>query len=588
MNILNVSSILIRWTKNRHLALLLVAYLINAIYNYLYFKKDTMPQAWDESTHLMQSLSYYYVLTHPTLDMIGKLIQVDTYYPPFYHFSTSILYLFFGTSDITARMINTVYLGILVFSVYGIGKQLFNKDTGLISALLVMLYPQLFSIQRGYLIELALVATVTLTIYLLLLTNNFRNFKYSIAFGAALAVSMLTKWTAIFFIIGPIAVVIYQGFISTKLNIKLDYKLKCEVCGKEISSKPVEFKGKKFCSKNCKNDFKHKKNITITKNKLYNLFYALTVAFILAGIWYAPHGTEVYKTLKWGDEFWGSSEGKPEIFTIQSALYYVFAINSQISFLFSILFLIGMIFSIKSNKSSKWFLFSCVLLPYLALTFLSRNKNPRYTLPILAIVAIISAFWLTDIKSKTKRNFLTGAILILGAFQLFILPSFIPVDNIPSINTSGIDAVRGRLDLVPYVTLTPGTEDWKIFDILDTIEKDVMANKRIQNRPVYIGVVPDQVFVNGLTYQYYSLVYKKPFQVYNGAYIGPDEFNYNFLNFDYLILKTGETSGFSYQKNVDRMYEIFKQRSPGNYVLVDQYSLPDNSSLSIYRNTHTG
>lgn len=579
---LKVKSILSNWIKDRNNAVLLTAYLLNLFYIYFYFKKDKMPQGWDESTHLMQSLSYYYILTSPSADMLGKLLQVDTYYPPFYHFSTSILYLFFGASDVSARMINGVYLAVLVFSVYGIGKQLFNRDTGLIAALLIMLYPQLFSIQRGYLIDFALVATVALSIYLLLLTDNFKNFKYSIAFGAAFAVSLLTKWTAIFFIIGPLAYVIYQGFVSAKLNPKI----KCEVCGNDINTKPIHYNGKTFCSKNCKNGFKHGKSIK--KSNLYNLFFAFAVAFILAAIWYLPHGAEVYQTLKWGGEFWGSTEGDPEIYTIKSILYYIFTINLQISFLFSILFLVGLIFLIKSNTKSKLFLYLSMLIPYLAMTFLTRNKNPRYTLPMLAVVAVISVFWINDIKSRTKRTFLIAGIFVLGVLQLFVLPSFIQANSVPSISASSINAAGGKVELVPYVTFSPGTEDWKIPEILNAIDSDARANRRIQNRPVFIGVVPDLVFVNGLTYQYYSLVYGKPFRVYNGAYIGPDAFDYNFLNFDYLILKTGENSGFAYQQSVNRMYEIFERRSPGNYALVEQYHLPDNSSLSIYRNTNTG
>ena len=189
-------------------AILIAMVLTNVVYDYYFLTKETAPQSWDQSRHLISSLSYYYILTSDLglSDKISRILDVDNYYPPFYHFSTIIMYFLFGdTHPGSAIMINTVYLAILAFSAYGIGKKLFNREVGLLTAFLVLMYPVAFDRQHEYMIELALMALVSLSIYMLLCTDHFKNRAYSLAFGIVFGLSVLTKWTALFFIIGPLA-----------------------------------------------------------------------------------------------------------------------------------------------------------------------------------------------------------------------------------------------------------------------------------------------------------------------------------------------------------------------------------------------
>jgi 4-amino-4-deoxy-L-arabinose transferase-like glycosyltransferase len=579
--------ILDRAQKNKYLIGVILLFLISALSDYIWLKLDSMPPGWDESDHLTKSLQYYNILTNPGSGAISNLIQVDNYYPPFYHLSTVLSYFLFGTSMAAAVSINIFYFGILLFSVYGIGKYLYNKETGLLAAVFISLYPSMVGMRRYYLIEIALIATVALCIYLLLLSDHFRNRKYSIGFGIAFAVSILTKWTALFFIIGPLGVVLYESFIKNRSFFKKSTKKICTYCGKEVTNKEIIYSKESFCSSNCKTLWKkgQKKNVTgIGSTPATNFILMGAAALFFSLIWYAPHISEVYRTIVWGNEYWGTTEGQPEVFTLQSMLFYVFSlINFQVSFIFFIPFLIGLVIILRHHLKSNYFLLSWIALPFILMTFL-RHKNDRYTIAFIAAVAIISAFWIASLKSKKTKAAVILVILLAGGIQLFTLAEGLDVSK-----DFHIETMAGGLDLYStalYGTRPPASQDWKVEDALDSIMADTRTNPRMYNRVGYIGIVPDMAFTNGLTYGYYSYMKKLPFNVLSVPYFEALEpFAQNFLNFDYLIFKSGETSGFSRKKLVSDMYDYFKQHN-SSYVLIKEYNLPDNSTLTVYRNTY--
>lgn len=577
------------WVQdNKYLIVLISLFFFSALSDHIWLKLESMPPGWDESDHLTKSLEYYNILTNPGSGMFSNLIQVDNYYPPFYHFSTVLSYFLFGTSMHAAISINIFYFSILLFSVYGIGKYLYNKETGLLAAVFISLYPSMVGMRRFYLIEVALVATVALSIYLLLLSDHFKNRKYSIGFGIAFAISILTKWTALFFIIGPLGFVLYESFIENKSFFKKSTKKICTQCGKEVTNKEIIYGKNSFCSSNCKNLWKKRQKKHVSSIKLnpgINVLFMGAIALFISLIWYAPHISEVYKTIAWGNEFWATTEGgQPEVFTFQSIVFYVLAlINSQISFIFFIVFLVGLIIVLRSNIKSSYILLLWIALPYIVLTLL-RHKNDRYTIASIAAIAIISAFWISSLNNKKTKAILVSIILLIGGLQLFT-----SAKGFDFASDFRIQTTVGHIDLYSagsYGTRPPMSQDWKVEEALDSIMADAKTNPRMYGRIGYIGVVPDMGATNGLTFGYYSYMKRLPFNVISVPYFEALEpFVQNFLNFDYLIFKSGENSGYSRKKLVSDMYDYFDKHN-SSYVLVKEYNLPDSSILSVYRNTY--
>jgi hypothetical protein len=567
-------------SKRSEIIVISVLFSIFAIYNYWWLSKNSLPPSPDEAWHLMSSLYYYRIIVHflnyPSWDIVGmieKLVNVEWYYPPFFKFSTAFLYMIFGTSIKVAILTNTIYLGILLFSTYGIGKILFDNDNdndndnsgriGVLAAILVSMYPTIFGLQHYYLIDLSLIAMVTLSIYLLLCTRNFTSIRYSLIFGVILGLTLLVKWTAIFFIIGPI------GCIAVYIIYLLFFELTENRRQFEVINKQIE----------------------VTRRQIIYLTFSIFVAIFIASIWYIPNGLTAFNFVEEMSPGWASVAGQ-ELgrFSFDNLSYYIGIIPEQISSLFTIVFLIGMTYLIGNRQKSRqdnlqcYFLLSWILIPILILT-MQINKSTRYSAPILPAIAIISAYGLYKLiyklmslsgssnsssneigKKVNVRLICIVIVILLGGIQIIGMAS----DNLPK------------------------QENWKIEEILSFINND-MINKNTKETG-YIVVVADTGFITGRAFEYYSFKMDLPFQIYNGAYIGDQMFKEQFLNFDYLIFKSGTNNG-PYRDVIDNETAYFKERNERNkygndeynnshFILIKELSMPDNSIVSIYRNRY--
>lgn len=574
---------------------LTLLFILNLLYDLLWLKRDTLPPGWDEAVHLTSTLAYFNILTHPGAGMISKLIGVDNYYPPFYHFSTSLIYFFAKPSMDSAVFVNVFYLAALLFSTYGIGRYFFSREVGVSAAILVSLYPSIVGMQRFYLIELALVSTVTLCIYLLLRSENFSNRRYSLLFGVSLAIAVLTKWTAVFFIIGPLIYVVYHAFEErlAPLLQRVSHRqaLVCEHCGRLLEDRRVEYQGRVFCSAKCKNLWKKalkRVQVQASPTVVVNLLLALGTALVLSLIWYSVHIEEVYRTISWGQQYWGTTEGDPEVFTLASLLYYALEfINFQASFLLAIPFVAGAVYLLRERNRKLVFFALWMLIPYVVFTLL-RNKDSRYTLPFIAAVAIISVFWVFEQQRlRPYRYYILAAIFAVGVLQIATLALGVNISEAATLHTPA-----GALELYPnqvYGTRPPISQDWMVEEVVSAIYRDALSNPRMQGRVGYIGVVPDTAYINGLTFNYYCYRDGLPFQALNLAYMNPEDFARNFAAFDYLVFKTGENSGFSNQQKVTYMYNFFEENNKGEseiYTPILSEPLPDGSILTVYRNTY--
>ncbi|MBI5555445.1 MAG: hypothetical protein HY920_06310, partial [Elusimicrobia bacterium] len=126
--------------KREHWLLILLSLFLILTHTF-WLSVDSRPPSWDASVHLNLVLQYRAVLTHVDSDIVKNLIAVSGYYPPLYHLSALPFLSFYGFSLSSACLVNLLYLLILLGATYGLGKRLYNELTGLLSALLVSVYP---------------------------------------------------------------------------------------------------------------------------------------------------------------------------------------------------------------------------------------------------------------------------------------------------------------------------------------------------------------------------------------------------------------------------------------------------------------
>lgn len=357
--------------KIEHWLLILLSIFL-VITHMSWLANDLRPPSWDASAHLNLCLQYRDVLQQSQGHIFRNLLNVTGYYPPIYHLSALPFMAFFNYSLSVACLVNLLYLLILIWATYGIGKKLYNEHTGSLAAFLVAVYPYIVHITNTFVIDLALTSMVTLGIYLYLRSEDFTKKWPSILFGAVCGIGVLVKWTYIFFLAGPL---LYTGWRF--FTVKAD-----------------------------------KKNIR------QNIIIAKAIALVIALPWYTFN---LIRFIRYSIRFSGigANEGDPVILSLSSWLYYGKNLLLQVQPVFLVLFIIGLVVYLVTWKRQNKVLLWWIAVPYIILTLI-RNKDERYTLPFLAAISIISCFWLVNIRKDVIRYILVSLVMVFGITQYFV------------------------------------------------------------------------------------------------------------------------------------------------------------------------
>lgn len=531
--------------------LLLIVWIFHSVLNIWYILKDTRPPGWDQSVHSLLSLAYFR----------GYDIQTTSnYYPPGFHLSIAPFYTLFGESYDVGCFVNIVFLGILLFSIYGIGRTLFNREVGLISAIIISFIPVFISLQRDFLLDFALVSIISLTIYLLLKTDNFNNIKYSVLFGICFGFAFLIKWTAIFFIIAPLCWMIWQAAKEKK---------KCAYCNKIIIKSKNIVKGfYHFCSERHKKKFEEEKKFTLLKE--HNFIVTFLVFVIVSAYWYFPNFL-IFSRLMSGSKYWGSIENDPV--GLMGFWFYIKAVDTQCIQFFSLLILIGLIvFMFQAERSKKLFIGLSILLPFIIFS-LTTNKDARYTLPILIFLILAVGFMISNINNKKLKSTIILGIIIFGVIQTSTITFGYPEFNVPNYIYSHSNS--------------PKQEDWKANEVLDIIQ----ANSKTNNPNILI--VYNHGYMNWRTLQYYSFVRRSNNSEKISGFV---QKSFNIVGYEFINAYPQEILYLDFVLYVEEDREIVTEQASqimrandifeaciSEFEIVDSVMLPNKKELYIYK-----
>ena len=442
---------------NKNHLLLLLFLVVYGILNYVWAKLDTIPPDWDQFRHLLISLKYQDILSTPDNSLFARLASAEGYYPPLFHLVAVFVYSIFGRSYELAVMTNMIFIAILVYSTYGIAARIYDNKTALMSAILVAGYPIIYGFARWFFTDIALAALTTLGVYLLLKTENFKSLRWSILFGLAAGSGMLVKWTYFVFIAGPFAWVIWKaGFI--------------EITGRE---KHLRRAGAWSSIISWLRETRIYLNLNF--DKMLNILVALLLGMAVMWTWYGRNFRYLIGEASKNqfDRF------DPGIFSVSGFAYYLTDLNENHIFLsFYLLFLIGLAFMIFKKGMRRPVLPLWIAGGYLVHTLILQNKDPRYMMPILGAVAIISVQWLFALNKKWVRNVLLIAVAVVGLGQYWInftgwgwLPNEVRVP-LPFKIYPPEGHRKNSLRIYAqnfYSTHPPRQEDWQIETILAKI-----------------------------------------------------------------------------------------------------------------------
>jgi hypothetical protein len=389
--------------KLRPVVILLCLYFFHIINNYVWLRLDTTYLVFDPAQYHLYSLGFFEAIKNSlSATLFSKDIFRNFSYRsgPLAGLITAPFYFFFGVSQDTAVMISSViFLAILLFSVYGIGRKLADERIGLLGAFIVSMYPIIFNQLRVYMYDLPLSALVSLNIYLLIRTDYFRNRFFTALYALTMVLGALIKFNFFVFIIGPLFLVL------------------CKT--------PAEIKK----SRN-KSQLSESQRITILREKRPVILLVMA-AFIIISFGYRSlkllflHSSVVswldsIKYLSAGN--FGGKVVSLAVLWVNSFLFFLATFtNEAVSLFFLSIFAVGLIVVLRIRFKYTVFLLLPVLIPlfFTIFVFNTFGNTARYMLPSYVCIALISALGVMNIKTVNLRRIILILIVLVGFMQYF-------------------------------------------------------------------------------------------------------------------------------------------------------------------------
>ena len=367
--------------KYKYQLLILAIWLFHVIFSYIWVKIDNYPLLLESWNYFIDSLNYHEYLTSISIDSIKLIIIEGGFRPPLVGLMATPFYTIFGKSpDVAILSHLSIFLFILLFSIYGIGKKLFNKKVGLLSAFIVSMCPYILIQYRSeFRVDFSLMAMVALCVYTLLNTDYFSSRKRSVIFGITFGLGMLTKITFPFYVLIPSIFILIYG----------------------IKNKKVE-------------------NIILIKNLLSSV--AITIS--IASIWYIAN-IQYFFNYYIERRAYAILEGAPNWWTLEGALFYAKSfleiIGPVLSFLL-VLAIIYKIIKINENKTKSNFLIICTIIGiYLLVTILIPAKSPQYIFPIVTFLILIISDFILSIKPQKVRLIILNLLIFFLISQYYLI-----------------------------------------------------------------------------------------------------------------------------------------------------------------------
>jgi 4-amino-4-deoxy-L-arabinose transferase-like glycosyltransferase len=500
----------------RHRILLAVAAFYLTAANLIWFSRDTRPPFWDTACHETLALQVFQAFKElGAMGALGALPSITGYYPPLYHSIVALFFSIFGASVDVARWANLPALLLLLIATYGIGRTVLSKPSAAIAAVLANFYPLMIWLSRETLIEYWLTSLVALAMWLLV-TKKFESWKWAIVIGVVCALGMLTKWTFAFFIAAPF--------------------------------------------------------LWVARENIKNAALSAFSAVVLSAYWYLPEVTKLRQFLEINNAG-GTGEGDPSRLSLQSLVFYVRALEGYQIFLPLFLLFVTGVFILRKQFHAGWTPILLWLLGGWFALLLFRNKDPRYSVPFLPAVALISG-----VVFERKPKLFAAAVPLL-AFQHYLV-SF-GISGLPD-RVVLMEGQRGALNYdwnlytQNYFGLwgPPAREDWKIQHVLDT----VMASGKSSIR---LGIAPNIARFDPVAFEFYVALQKRPVTInrlwqYDEVRIAANEF--------VLVSEPGEAAtDFDRVLSPDLQRTTdFVMRHPERFQLKEKFTLPNDTEIGLY------
>ncbi len=514
------------------LALGLMMFLI-IVGDRLWLAIDRRPPAWDQADYLNWVLEYQRILetSQPfSGEWWHQFWLLSPKIPPLMYVTTVPFVQIFGASPDSSTLVMLLYSAILLGSVYGLGRILFNGYLGLWAALLCILLPGLYRYRLDFLQDYPLTAMVTWSFFCLTLwwfsrySSRSQQWGMAALMGVSVGLALLTKQTALFFLLTPIAV---SGITSL-------YQRQWERLGQWLLGGIVAL----------------------------GMLYP----------WVRTNWLLILTSGKRATIDSAIAEGDPPLYTLDAWLYYWKDLPELVSWPLLWIPIVGFIgigiqfwrseqrLNLKQHPKTIWILLFLVGSYFLC--SLNINKDTRYILPSLPVLSLLLAYGLNQ-WDKLSRKW--GPKIRWGTIGLAGLLMFLNLYPL-----GGQFFIRA---------LSPGAMNYPVLGL--PLPHPKVIDEIIKTEPYLrsnVGVLPSTPTLNQHNINYYGQVRNS--QVH-GRQVGTNSQHIvqDGRSLRWFITKTGQ-QGLSPSTERQQLTQFIE--TGGLFNLHQSWSLNDGSQLNLY------
>lgn len=536
-------------TRPRAGAILALLIVFHLTANYFWILSDQSYPKGDEPLYLRKSLNLYRALSVPGARMFGELLRAEpSSRVPLFPALASPFYAVAGPSYRVACFSNSVFLLLLILSVYGIGARLGGRGAGLLAALLVSSYPFATEFARKYWSDFALMAVFSFLFLILLKTENFSRRRWSLLFWAVAGAGILIKQLCAFYLL---AVIVPAGLAAW---------------GGEFAR--LRRSGKKYLA-----------SLLLPTPIRLNILAGGLLAAGIALPYYLVHREEMRTVFLFGEasNYWTPVLGRGRMVFWT---WYLGEIPELTGWFGAGAFLLGLGVLLARPRKSHALLFCWAAGGYLAVSFFEA-KLSRYASVLLPALGLVTALGFAAIPGKVLRRTLAG-ILIGGTAIGYIWNTWgiTPMKLLPGWKEAG-KWEKNYETVFSWDKSPRKSGDWRVAEILSDISREGREKPLIFVAP-YLPYFFPESFRAAAAAAGIDCRVEGPGSPYGG-------FNFRFLlEADYIVTKDGDLT--------DKQLERLKFIEPAAELVADppesvrknrepagEYLLPDGSRAYLYR-----
>ena len=185
--------------------------------NFIWLSIDETPPSWDAAAHIRSTVLVNQWLTGKFWGNFVDLIRAFWGYPPLLYFVGGLWSLVIGVGVARISILNTVFLVITAVGVYKLAKEVLDNREAIWAVVIFCLMPVIYDTSRNFILDLPLLGWVVWGLWFYFKSGELKDNKYSWWWWGCLVLASLTKLNGFIYFVPMIGWTLVQ--IARKRDI---------------------------------------------------------------------------------------------------------------------------------------------------------------------------------------------------------------------------------------------------------------------------------------------------------------------------------------------------------------------------------